>query len=39
LVGSQDITPMGLANLGIDLVGDSGVMEGVMDKVVEGLKS
>lgn len=39
LVGSQDITPMGLANLAIDLAGDPTVMEGIMDKIVDGIRS
>lgn len=39
LQGSQDITPMGLANLAIDLVGSPGIVEGVFDKVVSGLNS
>lgn len=39
LVGSQDVTPMGLANLGIDLVGDPGVMDGILDKIVDGIRS
>jgi len=39
LIGPQDITPMGLANLGVDLVGDPGVMDGMMDKIVDGLRS
>lgn len=38
LVGAQDITPMALANLGIDLTGESGVVEGILDKVVESIK-
>ncbi len=39
LLGSQDITPMGLANIAIDLAGDPGVIEGVLDKIVDGLRS
>jgi cell division protein FtsA len=39
LVGSQDITPMALANLAIDLAGDPTVVEGVLDKIVDGLRS
>lgn len=38
LVGSQDITPMALANLAIDLVGEEGVVDGVLDRIVEGLR-
>lgn len=38
LIGAGDITPMALANLGIDLVGDSGIVEGILDKVVESIK-
>ncbi len=38
LVGAQDITPMALANLGIDLSGESGVVEGILDRVVESIK-
>ena len=38
LVGSQDITPMALANLGIDLVGDAGVVDGILDRVVGSIK-
>ncbi|MCL5410406.1 MAG: rod shape-determining protein [Patescibacteria group bacterium] len=39
LNGSQDITPMGLANLAIDLVGDPGVIDGILDKIVDGIRS
>jgi len=39
LVGSQDITPMSLANLAIDLVGDPTVVEGILDKIVDGIRS
>ncbi len=38
LVGSQDITPMALANLAIDLAGEEGVVDGVLDRIVEGLR-
>lgn len=34
----QDITPMGLGNLAIDLIGQEGVMEGIMTRVVESLR-
>lgn len=36
---SQDITPMALANLAIGLVGDPTVVEGILDKIVDGLRS
>jgi cell division protein FtsA len=39
LVDSQDITPMALANLALGLVGDPGVVGGILDKVVDGLRS
>ena len=39
LVNSQDITPMALANLAIDLAGEPNVVEGVLDKIVDGLRS
>lgn len=39
LKGSQDITPMGLANLAIDLAGNPTVVEGLLDKIVDGIKS
>lgn len=38
LTGAADITPMALANLGIDLVGESGVVEGILDRVVSSIK-
>lgn len=38
LIGAQDITPMALANLGIDLAGESGVVEGILDKIVGSIK-
>ncbi len=34
----SDVTPMGLANLAIELVGEEPVMEGVLAKVVQGLR-
>lgn len=34
----QDITPMALANLAIDLIGEEGVMEGIMTRLVESLR-
>lgn len=39
LVGSQDVTPMALANLAIDLVGEPTVVEGILDKIVDGIRS
>jgi len=39
LTGSQDVTPMGLANLGIDLVGDPSMVDGILDKIVDGIRS
>ena len=39
LVGSQDITPMALANLAIDLAGEPNVVEGILDKIVDGIRS
>lgn len=38
LLGAQDVTPMALANLGIDLAGESGVVEGILDRVVSSIK-
>lgn len=35
----QDVTPMALANLAIDLAGDPGVVEGILDKIVDGVRS
>ncbi len=34
----SDVTPMGLANLAIELVGEEPVMEGILAKVVQGLR-
>ena len=39
LIGSQDITPMALANLAIDLAGEPNVVEGILDKIVDGIRS
>lgn len=39
LTGSQDITPMSLANLAIDLAGEEKVVDGILDKIVDGLRS
>lgn len=36
--GSQDITPMALANLAIDLAGKESVVDGVLDRIIEGLR-
>jgi cell division protein FtsA len=38
MTGAADITPMALANLGIDLAGESGVVEGILDRVVGSIK-
>jgi len=38
LVGSQDITPMALANLAIDLAGDESVVDGILNRIVDGLR-
>lgn len=39
LSGAQDVTPMGLANLAIDLAGDPDVVDGIMDKIIGSLKA
>ncbi len=39
LVDAQDITPMALANLALGLAGEPTVVEGILDKVADGLKS
>jgi cell division protein FtsA len=39
LKGAQDITPMALANLAIDLAGEEKVGDGIMDKILSGLRS
>lgn len=39
MVGSQDITPMAMANLAIDLAGDENMLDGILSKVVDGLRS
>ena len=39
LNGSQDVTPMALANLAIDLAGDPTVVENILDKIVDGIRS
>jgi cell division protein FtsA len=37
--GAQDITPMSLANLGIDLAGDEKVVDNVVDRIISGLRN
>ncbi len=39
LTGAQDVTPMALANLAIDLAGDEDVVGGLLDKIVDGIRS
>lgn len=39
LVGAQDITPMAMANLAIDLAGEEKLLDGILDRVVEGIRS
>ncbi|MCX6808245.1 MAG: rod shape-determining protein [Candidatus Berkelbacteria bacterium] len=39
LKGAQDITPMSLANLGIDLAGDEKVVDGLVERIISGLRS
>lgn len=39
LINPQDVTPMALANLAIDLAGDPGVVEGMLDKIIDGMRS
>jgi len=39
LIGAQDVTPMALANLAIDLAGDEDVVGGLLDKIVDGIRS
>lgn len=39
LTGSQDITPMALANLAIDLAGDEGMVDGLVERITEGLRN
>lgn len=39
LIGSQDVTPMALANLTIDLAGSEDVVGGILDRIVDGLRS
>ncbi|OQA04146.1 MAG: Cell division protein FtsA [bacterium ADurb.Bin400] len=39
LIDSQDITPMALANLAIGLAGEATMVEEILDKIVDGLRS
>lgn len=39
LIGAQDITPMALANLTIDFAGEENVVGGILDRVVDGIRS
>ena len=39
LTGSQDITPMAMANLAIDLAGEEKILDSILDKVVDGIRS
>lgn len=39
LVGSQDITPMAMANLAIDLAGEEKLLDSILDKVIDGIRS
>ncbi len=39
LKGAQDITPMSMAYLAIDLAGEERVVDNILDKVVDGLKN
>lgn len=39
LTGSQDIAPMAMANLAIDLAGDEKLLDSILDKVVDGIRS
>ena len=39
LIGAQDITPMAMANLAIDLAGEEKLLDGILDRVVEGIRS
>lgn len=39
MVGSQDITPMAMANLAIGLAGDEKLLDSILDKVVDGIRS
>ncbi len=39
MVGSQDITPMAMANLAIDLAGEEKVLDSILDKVIDGIRN
>lgn len=39
LIGAQDITPMAMANLAIDLAGEEKLLDGILERVVEGIRS
>lgn len=39
MVGSQDITPMAMANLAIDLAGEEKILDSILDKVIDGIRS
>lgn len=39
MVGAQDITPMAMANLAIDFVGEEKLVDGILDRVIEGIRS
>lgn len=39
MTGSQDITPMAMANLAIDLAGEEKIMDSILDKVIDGIRS
>lgn len=39
MIGAQDITPMAMANLAIDFVGEEKLIDGILDRVIEGIGS
>ena len=39
LKNPQDVTPMALANLAIDLAGEETVVEGILEKTVKAIKT
>ena len=39
LTGSQDITPMAMANLAIDLAGEEKVVDSILNRVIDGIRS
>ena len=39
LRGSQDITPMAMANLAIDLAGEEKLLDGLLNRVIDGIRS